>query len=127
MSYIGNEDLYRQAMQQYAELAARDRRDAEFFVNSATLAKMQHSDDLLPGYTFLFGIRVRTDDNLPDGVIQLLAETELDRAVRRASERGHTLNVVSPLSEPFLYPPTPNPTLKTLLKHWWKKCTNWRR
>lgn len=75
----------------------------------------------------LFDIPVRIDDNLPAGMVSLLAETQLDRAVRRANERGHALNVMPPLAFPVpVEVPATDPTLKALLKHWWRKWISTR-
>jgi hypothetical protein len=67
----------------------------------------------------LLGIRMETFD-LPDWrTIELWAENDHDRALRRAQERGQIVNVVRP--ESFAIPDFPlpvKPTLGALLRHW---------
>lgn len=129
-------DLFEQAIQQYEKVRPRDLKDAEFFVNAKSFEELQRYAQIPPSdnpfqrhVNTLLGLRVRVDDNLPDGVVQLLAETPLDRAIRRASERGQVVNVMPPVEFPApVLPPAPDPTLKALLKHWlkkWKELLKW--
>lgn len=120
--------FFNEALAQYARVEPRDLRDAEFFVNNTTFEAMKRYASFPPedhpyqrNMSRMFGIPVRVDANLPDGVIKLCVETELDRAVRRAHERGQVINIMAPVRWPT---PVPDPTLKALLKHWWKQ---WRK
>lgn len=130
MSYdvFDHRNLYEQAIKQYNRLNPRDRRDAEFFMNAETFEEFERIAPKERGRTArLFDIPVHIDDNLPDGMVSLLAETQLDRAVRRANERGHALNVMPPPAFPVpVEVPATDPTLKALLKHWWRKWISTR-
>lgn len=114
-----------QALEQLAKLNPRDQRDAEFYMSEETrlkLAEMCGVPDLAaPLSDRLFGIPVRIDDSLPPATVEMRAETELDRALRRAAREGRTVNIMKPLF-PETYPdPVPVPTLRALLKHWLRK------
>lgn len=111
-----------EAIRQYAAVMPEDRKDLEFFMSTETWREISPATGQdQPGWwptadTVLFGAPVRIDDNIPFGVIHSRAETELDRAVRRANEAGHALNVMK--TEAWIPPPMPDPTLKALVKHW---------
>jgi hypothetical protein len=106
-------------------VSARNLPDAHFFCNQWTFDQMCRENNIfepkkLPLYgNTAFGIQILIDDNLPNGVVQCIAETEMDRVIRRATEAGQMIHVVQPV-----YPqpvPASTPTLKALLRHWLKK------
>jgi hypothetical protein len=119
------DDIIRQTFDAYAKIQPRDLRDTEVHMSTETKDALISS---LPTSTHrgfqLLGLPTRIDDNLPLGVVNFVTETEMDRVIRRAAREGRTVNVMMPFD--FLPPeplPAPKPTLKALLKHWWKKCS----
>lgn len=111
----------------HAELDPRDRADARWYmcretwqaIRAETATYVQGPAPLDDG---IFGIPVEIDDTLSLGVISLIAETELDKAVRRAAQRGQVLKVMQPFPLPEVFPaPSAPPTLRALLAHWLKK------
>lgn len=114
------DDIIRKVIEAYGNLDPHDMRDAEFYMSASTL---KHLEDYalcisdrefanLPA--FIFGIPTRIDDNMLFGVVELKAETELDRVVRRAARDGYALNVVK-------YAPAPKPTLRALIRYWMRR------
>lgn len=113
-------------------VSPRDRQDCEFHMASTTAEVIKseqrprsgssdpwHTMQYLEG-SLLFGRPIREDNSLPLGEIVAVVETAQDRAIRRARERGVTINVMPPVQFPQIVSPPP-PTLKSLLKHWRKK------
>jgi len=110
----------------YATVSSRDRQDARLYCNRTTWDALCRENNVfdpkkLPLFgNTAFGLPVLIDDCLSDGVVQCIAETELDRVVRRANAAGRTLTVVKPVySVPAI--PIPAPTFGALLRHWFRK------
>jgi hypothetical protein len=112
------------AYREFAQIHPRDRVDARFYVNEVTRALLGQEHNFEPhDLTQLLGIPLEIDENLPDGVVLCLAETELDRVIRRATEQGRYISIVKPVPALPRVLPAPPPTIKALLRHWWKKVT----
>lgn len=114
------------AIKAYGSINPRNLPDAVFYMSRATLDRMLRENNLDPSKTRLtgttmFGRPVHVDDSLPDGTISCIAETELDRVIRRALEEGRIINIMRPVYQWPANKPTPVPTLKALLRHWLKK------
>lgn len=129
----------RKVMEDYARLLPQDRIDTQCYMNRNTIDDLKRRfpmrdprDD--PGYpplaairpATMLGMRIEMDENLPDGIIELRTETELDRAIRRANLAGRSFNIMK--FEPFdalVYPTQPEPTLRALLRSYWSKIRGW--
>jgi hypothetical protein len=120
------DDLMRSAFEQYSKVLPQDLRDTEVFMSTDTIEELKRT--LLPGkppaewsgVNQMFGLPVRADDALPYRVVELRTENAQERAIRRAAKDGITVNVMEP--GPLWFPPAPPaPTVRALVKHWWKK------
>jgi hypothetical protein len=120
------DDVMRNALEQYSKVLPQDLRDTEVFMSTDTRVELERT--LLAGKSpaeqasvnQMFGLPVRTDDALPYRVVELRTENAQERAIRRAARDGITVNVLKP--GPSWFPPAPPvPTLRALVKHWWKK------
>jgi hypothetical protein len=115
------------ALAKLAAIPPRDRRDAEFYMSQGTYDFLCTS--FIPGYdpeSFaqmrMLGQPIQIDDSLPFGIIECIAELLVDRAIRRATEAGRHLVINRPVfSMPSTYVTVPTPTLRALLRHWWRK------
>lgn len=124
---INVNEIMRSAIEQRALVDPRDLRDSEFYMSQATIdevARQVGAEYPSPHHlTSLLGVSLRAGDNMPDGMVRLVTETELDRTIRRAADLGRTVQVVKPVAPLPEVVPVPDPTLRALLKHWWKKVT----
>lgn len=82
-----------------------------------------------PALMTVFGLDIQPDARVEDGVLHVWVENEMDRAIRRAQERGQTVNVVRTVPfDPASWPaPAPTPTARALLGHWRKKLSRGKR
>ena len=119
-------DVIRKAFEDYAKIPPSDLQDTEVHMSTDTAYGI--ADNLphlgFPDHAQLLGLPVRIDDNLPNGVVRFVTETELDRVIRRAGREGNAarINVMRPIPFPEVFlPAPPKPILKALLKHWLRK------
>lgn len=123
------DELITKLMHEYAKILPQDLRDTEVFMSRGTW-------DALKVHTFkdragkhpggfgdtIYGLRVRIDANLPDGVAEMRTESEFDRAIRRAAREGSAVNVMRPVLPPIEVPLVIEPTVRSLLRAWGKKA-----
>lgn len=122
-------DAVRSAIDAYNRIDPRDMRDAEFHCSPATFEELLKSagfaDTTNPsGIDRLFGRPIRINKLVPDGTVIAIAETEMDRMLRRAARDHLSVNVIRPASvpDPLVWPaPVPDSTLGALLRHWWSR------
>jgi hypothetical protein len=121
-------DIYESAVRQYGEVRPEDRRDSEFHMSGETMDDLLRQIKLVTGGSpgqpvTLLGLPVQMDDSMPFGVVKLITENEQERAIRRLTRDGIGVHVVRfdwPTPE---LPSPPAPTLRALLRHWWKKVS----
>lgn len=120
-------EIYESAVRQYSKVLPEDRVDSRFHVNGVTFHHLKFMTGFPDrhGAATLLGLPVVLDDDVPAGVVTIVTENQITRAARQLAREGRTLNVISP--EAFLPKPLPSPipapTLRALLRHWWKKVT----
>jgi hypothetical protein len=122
-------DIYESAVRQYAEVLPQDRRDSEFHMSGETMDDLLRQMKLVGGTSpgqpvTLLGLPVQVNDFMPPGVVKLVTENEQERAIRRIVGDGVSVHVVRfDWPTPELPLPVPAPTLRALLRHWWKKVS----
>lgn len=123
-------EIVAQVIQEYARIPPEDLRDTEMHMSAETAEQLAKEAGISPDlalremhHATLFGLRVRRNDLLPFGIVQLVTENAQDRAIRRARRDGVIVNVIKPVDFlPPVIPPAPAPTLRALLKHWLRRA-----
>lgn len=111
----------------YRGLDVRDRIDAVWFMREDVLKELEKMVEAAPnphGIKSCFGIRLEVDKNLPPGTIYLNVENQQERAMRRLLADGKHVPVVKINIDPSPMPMVPKPTLKALLRHWFRRRRN---
>src|ERR1700761_1737991 len=101
----------------------RDEKWAEFHMHPDTRRALSTLYGVPgPGPAHLFDYPVRADKSMPVGEVKLVCETDFEAGVRHLTDAGHTINVMKPQPVMWVPPPVPAPppTLRVLIKHWWK-------
>jgi len=111
-------------IEQYAGIDPRDRQDTEIHLSTSTMDTLIGSviwDGEAPIVRepgMLLGRPLRLDDSIPYGEFRFVTENAQDRAIRRATRDGITVNVMKLEALPPTVLPAPAPTLGALIKHW---------
>lgn len=81
----------------------------------------------------LFGTPVKLNEALPDDIVKPEIETPAERRIKEIAEswsrdpahRGMSLNIMVPTPIEWVHIPTPQPTLKALVKKWKRDARKW--
>lgn len=126
----------------YSKVDPRDRRDSTWFMSEVTLREIveherakQATRDTgyglvrqlteIPPFNpignMLFGRPIEVDDSMPYGEFRLGVENDQDRAIRRMEAAGRPVIIHKMASIDWSSMRAPKPTLKALLRHWWRQ------
>lgn len=120
-------EIIRHIEQRRRALAADDIRDAEVHMHPTTIAQTAAVLCPMPALDnspldSILGMPLREDRNLPLGTAMVVAENEMDRAIRRAARDGIMTWIPDPPAIDWAsFPPSATPTIKALLRHWVRK------